>query len=529
MAINTRSPRYISTSNTDTSYTTLDIYIWEGSVTEVTTPKYSLKKYAISGSDWVGYEISELIRDYIDTVFDGNYNGQSVWFKSTVNVYDSSKTLINTIDSSTQSAFDSYSYFEENQSFNITSKSLLISNREMFVLADDVFRIPIHTLNNPTVMFLKDGETVSSQTLSSSTESSTQIKYISSNDALGNYDSFKSRVFKGNGAFEDSKCLQDFLDEFKIGEIDAVRVYADSYGDELITNVDLTSIDWLKSGVTPSNTVVTSGITSPISDTSAYNVSSPLNNSGYVAQVSGIEGVTEGNEVEVSVYLKGSGTVEVRLQQFGGIYASYANRIIVLTSSWTEYKLYGTKSVDGYLPRLLLLSNGTNALNVDVWHPSVKESYGSTLDTIKVVTLEECKYEPKKVTFVNKFGVLQDMLFFKKSVEKMTVEKESYKANTRNQYNQYSISSHVNREFNVIGNESISLSSGYLSQEYNEVFKQLMLSEKVWVTNVTDTAVQVLPINVKTSDITYKTSLNDKLVEYTIEFDNSYNTINNIR
>jgi hypothetical protein len=57
----------------------------------------------------------------------------------------------------------------------------------------------------------------------------------------------------------------------------------------------------------------------------------------------------------------------------------------------------------------------------------------------------------------------------------------------------------------------------------------MMLSEKVWVTNVIDSVEQVLPINVKTSDITYKTSLNDKLVEYTIEFDKSFDTINNIR
>ena len=74
------------------------------------------------------------------------------------------------------------------------------------------------------------------------------------------------------------------------------------------------------------------------------------------------------------------------------------------------------------------------------------------------------------------------------------------------------------------------MSSGFLSEEYNEVFKQMMLSEKVWVTNITDRwRTSVLPINVKTSDITYKTSLNDKLVEYTIEFDKSFDTINNIR
>jgi len=154
---------------------------------------------------------------------------------------------------------------------------------------------------------------------------------------------------------------------------------------------------------------------------------------------------------------------------------------------------------------------------------------GKKIETIKVNVLEECKYEPKKVTFINKFGALQDMYFFKKAVEMMTIEKESYKSNILNSNFEYSRSSHINKQFNVVGKESVTLSSGFLSEEYNEVFKQMMLSEKVWVTNVTEGVEQVLPINVKTSDITYKTSLNDKLVEYTIEFDKSYDTINNIR
>ena len=121
------------------------------------------------------------------------------------------------------------------------------------------------------------------------------------------------------------------------------------------------------------------------------------------------------------------------------------------------------------------------------------------------------------------------MYFFKKAVEALTIKKESYKSNIALNYGGYNSTTHVNRDFNVIGNESISLSSGYLSEEYNEVFKQLLLSEKVWVTNIIESGEQVLPINVKTSDITYKTSLNNKLVEYTIEFDKSFDTINNIR
>jgi hypothetical protein len=152
----------------------------------------------------------------------------------------------------------------------------------------------------------------------------------------------------------------------------------------------------------------------------------------------------------------------------------------------------------------------------------------SGVETINIDILKECKYEPKKVTFINKFGALQDMIFFKKAVEKMNVKKESYKSNILSG-STYDRSNHVYRDFNLVGKESVTLSSGFLSEEYNEVFKQMMLSERVWITNVVDSVEQVLPINVKTSNITYKTSLNDKLVEYKFDFDKSYDTINNIR
>ena len=168
----------------------------------------------------------------------------------------------------------------------------------------------------------------------------------------------------------------------------------------------------------------------------------------------------------------------------------------------------------------------TSASNI-VDQIKVSDSNGDHFVTVK--TIEECKFEPKKVTFINKFGALQDMYFFKKSVEKINVSKESYKANIIDSGNSYSKSNHINREFNVSGNESISLSSGFLNEDYNEVFKQLLLSEKVWITGIKSGVEQTLPINVITSNMTFKTSLNDRLVEYTLDFAYSFNIINNIR
>ena len=380
MAINTRSPYFESYTIGNAVSVNLSIKIWTGDKTNdiPETFQYELNKKAINTGDTVTFEISELIRDYIETNFNGDYGSEPVWVYLFAQGVEADGDLTSP-GISTQIAYDGYSYFE-NPDFDIDNESILITNRQIYALADNFFRVPINTNTNPTITFFKNNEVIFTETFSQNNVSSTQIKYVSAGGSSVNYDTYKERVLEDDGTFEDSKCLQSFFNSFEIGEADKIQV-SDNNG----------------------------------------------------------------------VYF------------------------------------------------------------------------------IDVKTIEECKYEPKKITFINKFGVLQDVYFFKKSVEKMGVKKESYKANILTSGNTYSISNHVNRDFNVVGKESISLSSGFLSEEYNEVFKQMLLSEKVWITNIIDTGEQVLPLNIKTSNITYKTSLNDRLIEYTIEFDNSFDTINNIR
>jgi hypothetical protein len=146
-----------------------------------------------------------------------------------------------------------------------------------------------------------------------------------------------------------------------------------------------------------------------------------------------------------------------------------------------------------------------------------------------VKQVEDCKFTPHKVTFVNKNGVLDDMYFFKKSTNSMTTKRENYKGNTITADNTYSINQHNKVDFNITANSMVKLSSGFLNESSNEKFKQLLLSEKVWITRTFKNSELVLPINIKTNDISYKTSLNNRLVEYSIEFNDSYNAINNIR
>ena len=153
----------------------------------------------------------------------------------------------------------------------------------------------------------------------------------------------------------------------------------------------------------------------------------------------------------------------------------------------------------------------------------------SGTEVVKIITEPCSKFEPYKVTFVNKFGVLQDLWFNLKSVERLNTSGETYKANVVNfdtlTYDTYKPQV---AQYNKMGKESITLNTNYLSEEYNEVIKQLMMSEQVWLTKLTDTEL-VLGVIPTTQSVTYKTSLNDRLVQYTIDFDYAFDKINTVR
>lgn len=159
-------------------------------------------------------------------------------------------------------------------------------------------------------------------------------------------------------------------------------------------------------------------------------------------------------------------------------------------------------------------------------------SFGTTSPTLNVngtiITIRricDTKYTPIKVTFVNKFGALQDIYFDKKSTKRISVNRDMYKSNTRSFDGSYQTFNHVNKAMTSVGKESIVANTGFVCESMNEPFKQLMLSNQVWATISNN----VTPVNIINSDFTYKTSLNDKLVNYTIEFEFAFDSINNIR
>ena len=141
-----------------------------------------------------------------------------------------------------------------------------------------------------------------------------------------------------------------------------------------------------------------------------------------------------------------------------------------------------------------------------------------------------------KIVFVNKYGIQQDLWFFLKNIDRLNRSNETYNSNTlstqSNAAASYNKQNAPRKVFNTIAKQSFTLSSGYYPEFATQYFEQLIMSEYVWMEqeNIEKRgSFEIMPVVVKTSSVTQKTSVNDRLIEYTIEFELAADYINNIR
>lgn len=148
------------------------------------------------------------------------------------------------------------------------------------------------------------------------------------------------------------------------------------------------------------------------------------------------------------------------------------------------------------------------------------------LKTITVKNICEPKFTPYKVSYINRFGAIQDLWFFKKSTESMDVTDETFKRNIINAGTPtYSTYEAQTNRYNVNAKTNITLNTGFVAEAMNVTIEELFLSENAWIRMGS----QTLPLLAKSKSMAYKTSVNDNLIDYTVDFEFAFNKINNIR
>ena len=148
------------------------------------------------------------------------------------------------------------------------------------------------------------------------------------------------------------------------------------------------------------------------------------------------------------------------------------------------------------------------------------------LKTITVTNICEPKFTSYKLTFLNRYGAFQDFFVFKKSIESFDVVSESYKANTINRSNVlYSTAQAQKQITNVNATTKLTVNTGFIKENMNSTIEELLLSENIYIRYEGKT----LPLLPLTKSMTHKTHLNDKMINYTLEFEFAFDKINNIR
>jgi len=451
--INARSPYYVKISPAANTLTTvtMSLYIYSGVFTTAkpASAQYTITKTPIGTNNYVVFEISQLVKDYLDTEY-GNFSTDAVWVEAdvalTTNVGSESQTL-------DYLSFEGFGYFENG-----------VNPRES--------TNPINTLVTGTT----DGVTV---------------------------------------AFKLQDSTQNFLNTVSLG--DTVNNISEG-GSTTITAIESNTSLALKDDImvsTPDN----------------YTIVAQPNYTPALLQSNTKIYFKQGTDIVFPVFAEAEPTITFtsggganikweRTDEFWNLYQNYWGNIltpIVVPDSTDSLE----KIVYIRVTPTLTLQTGDTITVV-----STKSGYAQSF-TITLEAVCEPKYEQLQIIFYNKFGAIQIMPFFKKSVTSINVTSNEFQRNIMEFDNapNYDISKHSIATLGVNAKENISINTGFIDESFNEVIKQLMLSEQVWV----DNGSSVLPINLNSKSLTFKKSVNDKLINYTMDFSYAFDTINNIR
>jgi len=151
-----------------------------------------------------------------------------------------------------------------------------------------------------------------------------------------------------------------------------------------------------------------------------------------------------------------------------------------------------------------------------------------TTETRFIKNIEECKRTPFKVSFVNKFGVVQDLWFFKRRNDSFEVQREDFKRSILDigtSSVSYSVYKGSRQALDIAAKEKLVMNTGYITEDHNEVIKQLMVTEHCWIhQNSTLT-----PLKPTTTSFQEKKEVDEKLLNFTVEFEVANNYIQDIR
>jgi hypothetical protein len=149
----------------------------------------------------------------------------------------------------------------------------------------------------------------------------------------------------------------------------------------------------------------------------------------------------------------------------------------------------------------------------------VFDNSDTLLRTYTFLPNDECRYEPVVVDFINRYGGWQREFFFKASNTSIGIDSTEYNLLQSDLVN-YSELEGQRAVFNANGREVIKANTGFVTEVFNSSLKQLMLSERILVNN--------RPAKLNTKSTELQKNINNKMINYQMEFEFANDIINSV-
>lgn len=143
----------------------------------------------------------------------------------------------------------------------------------------------------------------------------------------------------------------------------------------------------------------------------------------------------------------------------------------------------------------------------------------TVLFTYNFTPKESCKYTPVKIDFVNRFGAWQREWFYSASNDSLVVEGSDYNLMLEN-FPSYLFTEGQRKVFNVNGKKTIKVNTNWVAESFKDVISQIMLSETILIDG--------LPAKLNTKNIELQKHINNKMINYQLDFEFLYDVINSI-
>lgn len=145
------------------------------------------------------------------------------------------------------------------------------------------------------------------------------------------------------------------------------------------------------------------------------------------------------------------------------------------------------------------------------------DSEGEVLATYYFKPVCEPKYTPVIVDFINQYGAWQREFFFKASKNTFNVESTDFNV-MQSSVSGYDVLQGQKKSFNTNARQTVSVNSGYVYEDFGSNIKQLIMSERILVDDK--------PAICKTKSLEVMKNINNHMINYSLEFELAYNTIN---